>query len=180
MDHQTIAQLLGNYGEFIGATAVVATLIYLAIQIRQNSNSIQGSTELEAHAQFTAWYARVTSDPHLQAIYEQSARNEIMKPDDARTFMWLQAEYICMCEGWFFQFRRGLMAADAWEPFADATVGVLQSPYMREWWNARSSPLTQEFIDYIDQRRASSSGNWNLATTSEIIERAERDIKQNL
>ena len=26
MDHQTFAQLLGNYGEFVGAIAVVATL----------------------------------------------------------------------------------------------------------------------------------------------------------
>jgi hypothetical protein len=34
MDHQGFAQLLGSYGEFIGAIAVVATLVYLAIQIR--------------------------------------------------------------------------------------------------------------------------------------------------
>jgi hypothetical protein len=34
MDHQAFAQLLGNYGEFVGAFAVVATLVYLAIQIK--------------------------------------------------------------------------------------------------------------------------------------------------
>ena len=37
MDHRAIAQLLGNYGEFVGAIAVVVTLIYLAIQIRTNT-----------------------------------------------------------------------------------------------------------------------------------------------
>jgi hypothetical protein len=37
MDHQEFAQLLGNYGEFVGAIAVVITLAYLAIQIRQNT-----------------------------------------------------------------------------------------------------------------------------------------------
>jgi len=37
MDHQEFAQLLGNYGEFVGAIAVVATLGYLALQIRQNT-----------------------------------------------------------------------------------------------------------------------------------------------
>ena len=30
MDHQALAQMLGNYGEFVGAIAVVATLAYLA------------------------------------------------------------------------------------------------------------------------------------------------------
>ena len=37
MDHQVFAQLLGNYGEFVGAVAVMFTLGYLAIQIRQSN-----------------------------------------------------------------------------------------------------------------------------------------------
>ena len=36
MDHLTFAQLLGNYGEFIGAIAVVATLGYLALQVKHS------------------------------------------------------------------------------------------------------------------------------------------------
>jgi len=41
MDHQAIAQLLGNYGDFVGAIAVVATLAYLAIQINQNNTLLK-------------------------------------------------------------------------------------------------------------------------------------------
>ena len=36
-----LSAILGNWGEFIGSIAVVATLIYLAIQVRQNSQQIQ-------------------------------------------------------------------------------------------------------------------------------------------
>ncbi len=36
-----IAQLLGNFGEFVGAIAVVATLVYLALQIREHSNQLR-------------------------------------------------------------------------------------------------------------------------------------------
>ena len=39
MDHQAFAQLLGNYGEFVGAIAVFATLAYLAVQVRQNTKA---------------------------------------------------------------------------------------------------------------------------------------------
>ena len=39
MDHQVFAQMLGNYGEFVGAIAVVATLAYLAVQIQQNTKA---------------------------------------------------------------------------------------------------------------------------------------------
>ena len=39
MDHQSIAQTLGSYGEFIGAIAVVATLFYFSRQIRSMQSS---------------------------------------------------------------------------------------------------------------------------------------------
>jgi len=41
MDHQAFAQMLGNYGEFVGAFAVVATLGYLAVQTRQNTHALR-------------------------------------------------------------------------------------------------------------------------------------------
>jgi len=47
MDHETFAQLLGNYGEFPGAIAVIVTPIYLAVQIGLNTESLRPGAELE-------------------------------------------------------------------------------------------------------------------------------------
>jgi hypothetical protein len=44
MDHQAFAQMLGNYGEFVGAIAVVATLFYLAVQVRHSKNATEANT----------------------------------------------------------------------------------------------------------------------------------------
>ncbi len=38
-----LSQLLGNYGEFVGAIGIVITLIYLAIQVRQNTRMMRAS-----------------------------------------------------------------------------------------------------------------------------------------
>jgi hypothetical protein len=43
MDHQAFAQILGNYGEFVGAIAVVVTLGYLAVQVRQTKKIVTSS-----------------------------------------------------------------------------------------------------------------------------------------
>ena len=50
MDLMSTAQLMGNFGEFFGAIAVVVTLVYLARQIRQNSNQMK----IQADMQFVA------------------------------------------------------------------------------------------------------------------------------
>jgi hypothetical protein len=55
MDHQGLAQLLANYGQFIGAISVVVTLVYLAIQVRQNTRlaAIQvNNSVIEGYARF--------------------------------------------------------------------------------------------------------------------------------
>ena len=46
MDLQAIAQLLGNFGEFVGAIAVVLTLIYLTVQLRHSSRVIETNSEV--------------------------------------------------------------------------------------------------------------------------------------
>ena len=40
MDQQAFAQLLGNYGEFFGSIAVLGTLVYLSVQIRQTKHQL--------------------------------------------------------------------------------------------------------------------------------------------
>ena len=63
MDHQAFAQLLGNYGEFVGAIAVVATLAYLAMQIRQNSAQLKINSYQTSVDRFQNQIANVTEDP---------------------------------------------------------------------------------------------------------------------
>jgi len=43
MSFMDTAQVLGNLGEFVGAIVIIATLIYLSIQVRQNSELIRVS-----------------------------------------------------------------------------------------------------------------------------------------
>ena len=44
MDLMDVAQLLGNFGEFIGAIAVVVTLFYLAVQVRHSKEATEANT----------------------------------------------------------------------------------------------------------------------------------------
>lgn len=46
MDHQAFAEMLGNYGEFVGAIAVVVTLGYLAVQVRHSKISTDANTRV--------------------------------------------------------------------------------------------------------------------------------------
>lgn len=46
MDLMSTAQLLGNFGEFVGAIAVVGSLIYLAIQVKHAKSATERNSEI--------------------------------------------------------------------------------------------------------------------------------------
>ena len=76
MDHQAFAQLLGNYGEFVGAVAVVFTLFYLAVQIRHSSKVMEQNIRqmevaaLNQHDELVgAWRMNLYTNPHISEIW---------------------------------------------------------------------------------------------------------------
>ncbi len=158
MDHQDIAQLLGNYGEFIGAIAVVTTLIYLVVQIRQNTNTIAGATEMELARELTAWHARITAEPELIQLYNKAAANEPMSDSESARYLWLIAELLWLYEGAYRQYLRGLISNQNWESHANTALGLLSGDILSTWWESRSSSLSAEFVEYLDQRRTEDKG----------------------
>ena len=53
---------LGNIGEFLGAIAVVASLLYLSMQIRQNTRSVKSATAQSASQTIVGMNALIVGD----------------------------------------------------------------------------------------------------------------------
>jgi len=68
MDHQAFAQLLGNYGEFFGAVAVVATLLYLGTQISQTNRISMATGSRDFQQQYTNFYRLIATDPEIREL----------------------------------------------------------------------------------------------------------------
>ena len=61
-------EALGAIGELAGAIGVIATLGYLAIQIRQNTSAVQSAAAQTVHENFAAWYSSAQGDSRLLGI----------------------------------------------------------------------------------------------------------------
>ena len=70
----TLAEL-GSLGEFVGAIGVVATLVYLAYQIRQNTHQLEQSTLTAKAAAINA--SNIAIRHTRQSVYQSSEMTEI-------------------------------------------------------------------------------------------------------
>jgi len=56
---------IGAIGEILGALAVVLTLGYLAIQVKQNTHSMKVAAKLEIDKQLTLYTVLLLSNPSM-------------------------------------------------------------------------------------------------------------------
>ena len=87
MSYMETAQLLGNLGEFLGAIAVVATLIYLGIQVRQNTRSSYATRQHTVQSEFSRMHEQVAGNAALAELVARcrnSSLDELSPVEDER------------------------------------------------------------------------------------------------
>ena len=84
------AQLMGNFGEFFGAIAVVATLVYLVVQIKQASRATMFSSE---QRRLEAIQNLLLMPAHDSGLREAMRKAGGFNPQFARAAATLSAEF---------------------------------------------------------------------------------------
>ncbi len=158
---------LGNIGEFVGAIAVVASFIYLALQVRQNSrqigqntNCVLGSVELENARLHSDWLLSIAQNPELARVWRLGLSEPTKLTQDERVqFAMLIGSAFYRMEGPFRQYKRGLLSEDSWEPLEEAISRYMRSSAVLAWWTHRDIPFSSSFSEYVDSRIPTSSGD---------------------
>jgi uncharacterized membrane protein len=160
-------QDLGSLGEFVAAIATIATLIYLAIQIRQNSESIRMSAETEVSKQFAEWASLVVNNPEIGRIWDAAADDpKALTDDEIRQFLWFAFELLLLCEAQYHLYLKGHMTEESWSAKANMFLGFINNPIISKWWDTGLGPLSPQFREYVEQNRNSVSLSWEYANVA--------------
>jgi len=148
------AQLLGNFGEFFGAIAVVATLVFLIVQIRQNTRQLRRVELNAASSQFSIPRMAIASDRGMAelAIKTLQAPDEIDAVDQLRIDMLLIELMNAYFHAWD-RARTGSFDKEIWEK---ATIPGLVSQFTTgevapRWWTDNRLGFIPAFREDIDR-----------------------------
>lgn len=150
---------LGNIGEFVGALAVVISLVYLAFQIRQNTRQLDHNSEVVAanveldNARLAAEFnANVAGSSELADLWTRGIfGNEDVSPEEATRIGFLLGDLFYRLEGLYHQHRRGFLPAESWTPWERLMCSALSSPLPRGWWESRAHPFSADFTGHVDR-----------------------------
>ncbi len=152
MDQQAFAQLLGNYGEFVGAIAVVATLAYLAMQVRQQNLESRAKSVHEILWGFRDAQA-VFADPDVAELATKAMRLQSFDSLTDVEMMRVINLAMPMFRVWeeaFHYHKSGRLDPEVWDAIIAQNLQVLGMRWGREMWTLRRHVFTRSFAEFVD------------------------------
>lgn len=143
-------EAIGAVGEILAAIAVVATLIYLAKQIRQNSQAVQVSALRDTTEQWHRWSEVLATSPDLADIvmrgnesYKQLPESDAMRNgayvqmffDSVESFRSLVLDY---------EVQKDLDVLES------IVARRISDPGFSEWWSENSADYEPGFVEWIN------------------------------
>jgi hypothetical protein len=149
-------QDLGALGELIGSTAVLATLVYLALQTRQNSMAIAAQLDAASIAAIQNIRSVAATSNELQEALNQDRVNALPIEEDRRGRYW--GALIGTADWLFAQSHRGLLPSFS-ESGTGRSIHSLFSAYRSfgAFWEVVKPNYGPEFVEWVEEQRAKAT-----------------------
>ncbi len=143
-------EAIGAIGEIVGAFAVVLTLAYLAIQIRQNSNLAKAT--IREHRTDSSQKVIFAVSDIADLIVKRQEGAELSSAETLKINLIFRAMYRDW-EGYAYQKHTGLLDDSEWKAIQETWRDVLTNEIARESWNQykqQYSEILQRYVDELD------------------------------
>jgi hypothetical protein len=142
---------LANIGQVIGAVAVVVSLIYVAMQIRQNTSAVRAATAQSVHEHFANWYQLFAADASLAAVAVKGLKEyaSLSETEKAR-FVAMFMSFLSYSQNAFLKWRQGLLAPSLWLGWEQVIMNLVCAPGGQGLWKERSYLFGEEFRRHVE------------------------------
>jgi hypothetical protein len=141
-------EAIGAVGEVVGAIAVVATLLYLSVQLRQNTRTVEHSIQRGVYDDASDWVYKLVESPELTELYRAGMNGDDLSSNDRLRFSLLL--------GQLFQHWNHAYTSGAFEVVDNANLpGVLSKPGGAAYWRktvaGKNLSFDPEFTRHVNR-----------------------------
>ena len=146
--------VIGATGEWAGAIGVIATLVYLAGQLKQNTKALRSSTyQAYVSGSFSFADTLIENAQQMSDVLQHSDFSQLNPEQQHRCNGYFLKAFTFM-ESHYLHHRDGSLDDDVFEAKMRSSMNFITStPLARKSWGAASSfGLVPEFVDYLNHR----------------------------
>ncbi len=156
MTLQELAQILGGLG-------VIASMIYVGIQIRNNARAVRASTYNQVSNSFISHWEGLAHNPETLSVMLRGGKDFASLDDNvelSRYYLFVMAGMRRFENAWF-QYKVGVLKETDWHAIAyDMDSLFANYPGTRMAWDGiknRSSVEFRKYVDEVSKRQAAAA-----------------------
>ncbi|MFL6528786.1 MAG: hypothetical protein ACJ8IQ_11880 [Chthoniobacterales bacterium] len=139
-------EMLSAIGQVVAAIGVIPSLIYLAVQIREQNKERRRAGINILTAQWSDLVKTGQESREFAVFFLRGVRSfdGLDAPDKLR-FSAFFTRYTRNCEGMFIYYRDGALEKALWDEVERTMIDYFAYTGVSEWWGTRKHWLTDEF-----------------------------------
>ena len=139
--------------EIIGLLSVIGSLIFVGLEINQNTAAIRGATQQEVSYQISEMYKMGVENEKIAFIMSQAydgIRKSDLSPTDYTRFWLFSMMGFRRVENIYLQYNNGFVGSEA---FDRIDMAFYRTPLVREIWEERKNSFDPEFVIFYEEMR---------------------------
>ena len=143
---------LSFISEIVAAIAVIASLIYVGRQVRENTTATKSAAAQAMAGAVNGYVGLINSSTNLADILHRGATgmNKLQGGEVIQFGAFLDQMFI-NCEAVYYQWRDGVLDERLWDTYRHVIVDMMSQEGSREWWANRRHWFGTEFADSVEE-----------------------------
>ncbi len=139
-----------SIASLVSAVALVVSVIYVSIQIRNNTRAVRATAFQQVVDSFAGISLEIAKDRNLVDLYLRGSQDFASLSDVERTqYSLMLLSFLRRAENVFFQTEIHLLQSDHWSGIRDSIKAIVDPPGARECWSVINCHLNPEFRAFI-------------------------------
>ena len=142
---------IGAIGEIVGAMAVVASLLYLATQIRGQNREARVAAVHDITQAMAGHISQLQDPVKAELLVEAISSWDEFPPSKRLRFIGFFIPALRIFEDGYFQWRQGRLEDATWTTMITQLTDFMSNEGVRKCWEMRKHQFREDFVGYVDE-----------------------------
>ena len=140
--------------EIFGILGVIGSLVFVGIEVRQNTAEIRGSTHQSVSEQINELYLTIAEDERLSKLVSEMMENSDLRknlsPSDQISLDFVILTGLRRVENIYLQYLDGILSGDAFDRIG---MNFYRRQYAKETWERYKGGFDSNFVAFFEKFR---------------------------
>ncbi len=142
----------GALGELIGGVAIIASLIYVGRQVKENTTATKSAAAQAMADTMNGYVGLINASSNLSDILHRGATGlDNLQGGEVIQFGAFHDQMFICSESLYYQWSDGVLDEHLWNTYRHAIVDILMQKGSQDWWENRRHWFGTQFAAAVEE-----------------------------